>query len=73
MSIRKQFWHFNIGSKNANEKKYDSAYVSQSRNPNTNFDFENDVKWIKSIAVTCSDVAFYVFFLNVLYKEIDYF
>ena len=45
MSIRRQFWHFNIGSKNANGKKYDSAYVSQSRNPNTNFDFENDVKW----------------------------
>ena len=49
MSIRRQFWHFNIGSKNANGKKYDSAYVSQSRNPNTNFDFENDVKWTFSI------------------------
>ena len=51
MSIRRQFWHFNIGSKNANGKKYDSAYVSQSRNPNTNFDFENDVKWTFSIAL----------------------
>ena len=60
MSIRRQFWHFNIGSKNANGKKYDSAYVSQSRNPNTNFDFENDVKWTFSTLLALSQGSLWI-------------